>query len=572
MKRIVLLTITLCATVVFAQGVCPNDPNPRCKGPKCACTPGVVGDPVVMNSGASYHRVTDFEIQTGLGGFRFERLFTSSLSSWRISTNAGGYGTFQRWATPFGSSVFAGVRDNSFKSWHSLFAQVVAGSRVTVFDTDGVSHEYVTVLSPPPDGRFLEKHEFAGGLAESLWFDGQTYRLVKKDKTLVYTKWPTDAGCSWAGASCNHLAPLTAIEDTEGRALASIDYRFNTLPPECPATDAGIPIFPYINEVTLAGGLVLNFKHEYASTEGVFLNCRLTSISAGGAPLVEYFYSDAGLADPVEVRRRDGVEQLTYGASSFSVTESAVPLVEHDFGGGAQVTSLLGNGREPDRQLSYTNNQGPTSCTMCCLSGSIRRMVSTAGTLGNTGGGTGQLETLLWSGADYNIGGTHSVAVGETRDRCSGSPACSAGSTLYRWRGLVSQGTACNASNPAHPWAVQNKRGAVSLTKHAFGYVDGGAGLPLVKIPELYEVQRGANDLNGGGALETESRTYEYSAMRTQRLKTTATQSSLNASAQKVVQHNYTPFGSGLIETGVVTEGYTRDIDGQPVLERRGTF
>lgn len=576
------------STVGNAQsGGCPMDPIAPCIGKKCACNPAYVGDPVNMNSLQTYHRATDFEIQTGLGVFSFQRMYTSSLASWRPpSTGFGGNGVLKYRATPFGSpELSTGDRADSINWWHSLFSYVATAgdAGVAVYDTDGVVHQFV---GASPWSRFISKYSLSSGADDSLVFDSGEFRFVTRGRTLVFSESMAEQ-CSGA---CRNLYPLVAIEDSSGRELAALSYFQGVdgggeVPRGCPySADAGVLAFPYINEVQLAGGSVLQFEYGAIANEGGLLNCRLTAILANGSPIQTYTYGvDPGVAGPTISSQSGGVDEqvaLTPGAS-FSVTLGTVPTVVQQFDGGI-VAALLGQGREPDRTMSdsapgFSHQCGTTNCCSQYTDPqySYKRSVFTAGQRGNSQAAPVVLTTKFASFADFWINSTHNIVVGSKRDECDAGFACSVGDIHYEWRGLVdaSPGGSCaSPSNAGHPWGTKDKRGSVNLTKHKWAILDGGTGQPTAKIPELFQIQRGASDFEGAGALETEDRSYIYSAQATQRLKTVTTVSSLNPAGYRTVQKNYAPLGNGLVERGTIVDGYTRELDGTLIREYRGVF
>lgn len=592
MKQVgVLLVTMLGASMAAAQtaAVCPVDGPPGCADGKCACNPAMFSDPVYANSGQTYHRVVDIELPTAIGSFKFERIFTSSIAALRLPNKYGiEAGLYSQTATPFGNTVnSSGARANSPYWWHSLFATLVKGTvAYIVYDTTGVSREYLIGPSYPDGGPapyYFQHTPWTGGENEPLMFDGTNHKLVLKDSVLV---WATNAPGRDCGVPDCAMWPLSRIEDRQGRTLASITYFTSGTPRGCPFT-TGTLLPVYIDQVTLAGGAVLQFSYGALIDEGTVKNCRLDSVAlVGQGTLVSYEY-DAGTEGPTAVHHTGGTDEYISKATGiFLVSAGGIPRVNHVFNGNMVATS---DGLGLFASTTFVPDGGVAhqcGSSMCCPNPSasfgewFRRTITIDGNVGSSSASTTQLQVQLVSFADWLVNGEHDSKVGSRQEYCDAGYSCSPGVVRFDWRGLADNDAVCSSCdtvscpnwNPGHLWATQDKRGSIHLTKNRWDIIDGGAGAPTLNIPALFEEKRGAMDFDGGGALETTQYSYVYSTNGHQYLATKTRASSLNSSATTITQNNYEPNGDALRLTGTITEGYTRDASGTLIQQWRGTF
>ncbi len=141
----------------------------------------------------------------------------------------------------------------------------------------------------------------------------------------------------------------------------------------------------------------------------------------------------------------------------------------------------------------------------------------------------------------------------QTVDACDVAGACSPGSVRHEW--------ACaTESTPAYERAVKNKREAWEVYVHAPAT---GPGAPAEAM-ERTSVLRGAQDMEGTGALETEHFTYSYGPGGQQQLASSEKASVFGSAGEKArTYHRYNASGR-LVAT--IRSGWTRVMDRQTAV------
>ncbi|MFP2930506.1 RHS repeat-associated core domain-containing protein [Pyxidicoccus sp. 3LG] len=476
-------------------------PPPECEGPKCACSPTLVGDPVEIGQGTSFVHVADVELPGVADGLGFSRFFTSRADAWAEEA------PLAQVPKPFGASPSA---PDSLLWWHNYLSLVtVDASSWSVRDRGGMLHRFTPCTGTPcwatpafnnASTPYRLEHTASGFVLHAA--DGE--RLVFESPYAVV-----------AGNVSRYF--LTRIVSALGITLAELTYS-QPPSPQCPAGSTGTaPGVPYLAGIrTPLSQLVLTHRPLQREDGGV--ECVISDVSLQGmetdggtslTPVVVYAYASGGAVERpghVAVASWAGRnESYAYTSAGFVQSSSDGTTVLHQYSNG-----VVSQSEAPGQVLQIsttTQNVGCQSGSNCCgVAPRVRAVVDlSAGRGDGLDGGSGltqSYETLS------NLGQTLAPRFYRMAESCTVAGSCSPGSTQSEW-------TCSTPTQPGYEKARKDKRGSWEV----YSYAAPDGGVPVLPLQRT-AVKRGASDMNGTGALEEEFFSYEQGPGGEQLLKT----------------------------------------------------
>lgn len=615
--RLIGLVLSLAAASALAQIVnCPSDPPPDCPGPGPGGSgpppppPGgapppppppappppslgggggkgrnLIGDPVSALTGTSYHRVTDFVVETGKEPFAWVRRYHSSRAAWdAVSLNG--------LAKPYGDQVTA----VGLNWWHGLFASVweYTNGNYYVIDEDGIKSDF-TGCTPAPCWAGLGVSTYKSPLSR-LQRTSTGFRLLRPGRPEFVFEAPSTP------LSGTRYFLTKIIDQHDGTTIANVQYAPPAISPPCPggfdSPDAGYAGVPFISRVVLAGGQSLVFNYTKVVQAG-YEQCAISNIavrpsgSDGGSDFLAVSYSyvpDGGgsiaLASGPSIFETYGYSQYSSGNSTpieFTVGTDAGLLVRHvlGFDGGlgtadTRVILLDGVGNETSLALSVEKNVSypcDESLDVCCPQFKTRidqtHIDATSGAADASVPPTAVTTTVaFW---DHRFASQPYVA--RTKDSCIPASACAVGEVKLERGAPLGESPVC--LNPTTVDIVARKDKRDSWQYVPIVYVDGGTTAPSWTAPS-YEL-RGAFRVGGTGSgvgegtfdggLERTDFAWDYSSSGDLRRKSESRPSVLGSG---VASTSYDYGADGFLEA-FREVGFTR-LGGSVVSKTRATF
>jgi RHS repeat-associated protein len=538
-----LLSMALVPLHARAAPYCPDtNTSLDCKGDKtCKCSDIMVGDPVNLADGSTFHRVEDLPLGGELApDLAFLRTYDSEV----LASNHGGELTGV--PKPFGSSP----SESGALHWsHNFFAFVYkpASGNWWVRNLDGRRMEFLPCngfwcMAPNPSSNSARQHR--------LEWTPEGFTLHELGGRRLYF---------YAPFGSTHYF-LTEVVSADNVSEVRLTYH---LPTVCPGFSAA----PYLDRLETAHGLQLSFEHRplvrrFSSTVECVLS-RVSAVSAGGGtPGMTVTYAYTRDADGVE---RPGLiqsatwsgpadskaEQYIY-QGGFGVYRDGFWLMRHAEASGVTYARSIGE------EFTVTWDATSASCdpsSACCGGLMVRQVSSTL----FDGGGSSSVGTMasryeLTTGVGFTGGRLYRRV-----DSCSVPNACSAGDLRQEWE------CPANSSLRAEK-GFKNKRGYWEVHTNALP--------PVGQPPQLVErlsTARGATSLAGTDALEVKWMTWAYPVYANQRLRTESVPSVLGTSSadRAVVTHRYDNRG---LKIATYQRGWTRDINGNSIARVVATF
>lgn len=599
-NKIIVVVLGIISTSAFAQ-YCPPVPIPG------VCNPALQGNPLDTRNGVSFDTTRDFTVRTSLWDFAFVRRFISSPRAWGEWGASVGQPLIGVPA-PFG----AGPDGTGLRMWHSLYSLAVVGTggSLAVRDLDGYQTEFSVCTPAATLGARCWTSAFFLNPATKARLRMETTQvsptvvapsLIQPDGLVLnYQRNRPVSGATGPLFFLSSIAKIQTSATGETPVLAVTyfgDSETVSLPPAftasaCPAGGPFIGV-PFIKEVSFHAGA--NQKlHFYYGNEGtgVGQQCvlkKVVHVAANGTDtnLVVYTYSTNAAGYP-ELATRSNV-------ASGAVTEAydySSGFGRYAFAGGQglitqktlssyKITSSTGGGLSRDSVATGTSS---TTCAVlgsdtCCRSddAAVQTQINLKGSAGDGSGPDGG--AAGFSSTYYSMTGvgiTHDMVLYRKEDVHWIGPggASSPGLEDWIWRDAKG-GASCNPSlggpaggswSPGVVWAHKNKRGAYTVTPHAFVY-PGTASAPTAV--ERTALLLGASDRDGTGARQTETYTYSYGVNGAQR-QSTVSQRSVIATDAGVATATTAYDGDRV--ASITRLGHTKNISGVTQLKTFGTF
>lgn len=569
---------------------CPPGTNPGCMpvpGNKCKSQMCVhIGDPVNIADGNTYVRHNDVSLNTSLGELDVYRTYNSFENLW-------GYeGAFTDMPRPFG--MYNGVADK-MRWWHSLYATVYIASPTVwwVRDTDGRVIQYngcagsSMPLSTTPC--WATNSSQSASITDRLYWTGSSFIFYPASggQLLFEARFirPNDGGL-FPNVRMRYF--LTEIRTSTGQTKATIAYAQPALTPTCPAgnTTYSTPGTPYISTVTTADGTRLTFNYKrlvniLGTGECVLDNVTVLDRASDGGTAeqlaVTYSYTKSGgverpgLLAAVDLHDRPdaGTETYSYlapdGGAEFTETHAGTAVVQHVYNSDIVVGTAAS--LSENMSISWNKTVGLPDGGLCepgskCqATGVYTRYVSdnALGAGDGTDAGAGLVRAYVMMTMYPQI---HEPRLYEYIDGCSNSMNCSPGTWRWEWD--------TNNSRPINPLGVKDKRD----NWVAYSYADAGvAGFPALR--EKRVEYRGAQNLDGGAALEVIRNGYVYGA-NSEQLTDYAEMDSVLGSAGSSARTKNVYDSTTNRRKATIRHGWTsvRDTSGSWVTQERyiGTF
>lgn len=523
-------------TFTFCGGTC-CPPDQRCNGTTCVYNerggPNMCrgpsspsrGEPYNVDNGSSEHTSVDIDLGVAPA---FTRHFVSQPFAWTGGSPL--LGT----PTPFGTSP---TTASGLEWWHNFYAFVFPADGGTVFEVRSLSGQRLRFASCSAPCNAVPTDDSKSNPQRLKRIASGTFELIEGDGSRqVYTaKYVT-------GAVTRYF--LAEVWNASGAKVATLNYAMPSglsCPQGSAGTDTGVP---YLYSIATPTATVYLY---YASLNGV---CVLSSVMRGATTLASYSYTNnlpGRIAQATLPEAR--TETYTYSASNLVTTVSTVQKFSHTYSS-SMVTGDVWTGGNLSVSYSTTAGSCPVGSNCCGALPRVRTETDNAAGVGDGGNGnpgfTSTVSTLS------NLGQTADPRLFEVTDSCTNADSCSAGTTRYEW--------SCSTPSVAgQPIGRKDKRGFYET------YTWSSAG----SLPELTTVKRGAQDLAGTGALESNSYTYEYGAQGQQRVATSVLPANLNAGQTVTTKYNYDTDNRLM---SVITTGKTKTLAGGEITRRVGTF
>ncbi|WP_408888349.1 RHS repeat-associated core domain-containing protein [Myxococcus faecalis] len=562
-----------------------------------------IGDPVLLGSRSTKHDTTDVVISGVLGNLEFKRSYVTNEGRWALEkslvTSSGA-----TIPTPFGNSP---AHPNSLHWWHNFYSFVypqatsASAERWHIREGSGRLLEFLGCQRSP-----------SSCLAHPAPLSGETQGRLLWESTgpssgyfvlhqpgvgrFIYADIWQPSGSTTGDTRYF----LTRIEDAQQltpsgqpRVLATLTYA----PPTgitCPGLSTGANSgVPYLASVESAEGTRLRFEYKLISSTDAHhpLQCVLKQVlvdsvqgSSQPTPIISYNYLKngsgiemAGLIESSPVHHdRKATESYTYpnlqtGNGQWTLREDGELITTHlNQEGRVRQDSSIRRAKNGGSGSVYFSSLYSLSlpCEITSSPFCVRRKTETAQHFGYSGNGF-LLSSLSAYPYSYDLEKTSFAQAWRVRKV---SRAC-----LH---------SGCTQTQE-YLWHQFGNGIAVSLAEKDFedswtvrewdGPPDGGVG----GYPDLKRVHIGAEDRDGGSALESVSYDYTTATAGTslvvgERLLSEERKDSvLSMSGETVTRYAHDPVSNRLMST--IRSGYTRRLDGttwdtSPVLRHVGTF
>jgi RHS repeat-associated protein len=516
---------------------CARTPQP-CEDDKCACGPSgerlpSFSDPVNAVTGESILVEPDLEVG-GTEPLKFTRHYTSEVNTWAQS------GVVRNVPKPFGG---AAANTQSLLWSHNHYSFVLPTSqRWTVVRGNGALSHFTPCTGTPCTATAV------GGSAskrERLVRTASGFTLQEAGgRKLRFESLHVDAG----GTQERYF--LSQVVSSKDITVAQLAY---ALPSglSCPQGNTGTAAgVPYLSSVSGPTG-ALDFQYAALTSLGGATECVVRSVTrrGEGTAAVTFAYArDSGNVERpgqvVQATTASGVRSYSYSANSLQASVGSVLVMKHDYGGNS-VSSVTAGGEQLAVGLLQASGCQPGS--NCCGGTVVKREVKDTNAQRGDGQGaavfTRTYETLR--DASQTVAGR----LYQVTDSCNTSGACSPGTERYEWECATS-------TTPAYEKARKNKRDAWEVFTYASATASTGQ---PPSVLEKTAVKKGAQDMNGTGALEEETFSYTYGPNGEQLLATAEKPSVLGAAGQKARTFNRYDAAGRLAAT--LQSGWTRVFD-----------
>ena len=522
--RLAVLALLAAVPEAHAQP-CPFPPPTQCIGPKCACNPLHVGDPISMGAATGNHRMTDFTIPTTAGNLEFNRMFVSDPRSWGHWGGGGPSGytnsnTLSGVPKPFGAGP---ANKDGLRWWHSLFSMMgisyVIPTILIVRDHDGFQREF--------------KDSCADGGAKPCWasqnFPSDARLWLQASDTKAELQLPNGQRYVYAHKFKSALTGyrfrfLSKIVGANGQTLLELSYADPGLGCQPGSADSDTdPGVPYLSSAKVtpdgagAPSSTLNFlytkkAHASGGDECIISSIQLQPPSGAAQTLVSYTYPAANGAGKIsQVLGASGgeLESYDYGTADeyFAVKHGSAEVLRQAYAdNGASafgVTALTGGvsgSGEPAFTVGTVGSWAPcNTATSCCpptTYDGVSRYTSanwTNATKGDEAGTAQAGATVVTWVVDWAGTRPHQPEARGRSELPTGLPSEDQ-EWIYK---APDAGTVCSASAPGAPWGFRDQRGHFTVTPNGFDTsVWPPASWPAGTL-------RGATDSLGADALET---------------------------------------------------------------------